>query len=188
MHTQTHTHTHTHTQPLSLCFFLFFFFPPSPSHSLNHSNFDIISRFGRFPGRNPLLGRISTVEEMRYLDSVLPPIPSTPTPREQQARAEEKDYESREAALASTSRKSAVVSLPALTPSPSKSPKSVHRERKVMQKSKQALESASHPREPTNRDNIDQQGMDGDKEHKRAGPKITGQRGNAPVALPPIVA
>jgi uncharacterized protein (DUF924 family) len=33
-------------------------------------NFDVISRFGRFPHRNPILGRVSTPEEVAYLEKV----------------------------------------------------------------------------------------------------------------------
>jgi uncharacterized protein (DUF924 family) len=39
---------------------------PSPAHSRRHR--DIIRRFGRFPHRNPILGRIMTAEEQAYLD------------------------------------------------------------------------------------------------------------------------
>ncbi|MBA2655135.1 MAG: DUF924 domain-containing protein [Gammaproteobacteria bacterium] len=35
-------------------------------HSLQH--FDIVKRFGRFPDRNQALGRISTEEEIKYLE------------------------------------------------------------------------------------------------------------------------
>ncbi|WP_206121431.1 MULTISPECIES: DUF924 family protein [Burkholderia] len=38
---------------------------PWYSHALGH--FDIIERFGRFPHRNPLLGRQTTPEEAKYL-------------------------------------------------------------------------------------------------------------------------
>lgn len=39
---------------------------PSPTHARRHR--DIIRRFGRFPHRNPILGRTMTAEEQRYLD------------------------------------------------------------------------------------------------------------------------
>lgn len=39
---------------------------PAPAHSRRHR--DIIRRFGRFPHRNPILGRIMTAEEQAYLD------------------------------------------------------------------------------------------------------------------------
>lgn len=39
---------------------------PSVSHARHHR--DIIQRFGRFPHRNPILGRTMTQEEQRYLD------------------------------------------------------------------------------------------------------------------------
>jgi uncharacterized protein (DUF924 family) len=39
---------------------------PSPSHSRRHR--DIVRRFGRFPHRNPILGRAMTAAEQRYLD------------------------------------------------------------------------------------------------------------------------
>ncbi|MCW8085018.1 DUF924 family protein [Sabulicella glaciei] len=39
---------------------------PSLSHAERHR--DIIRRFGRFPHRNPILGRTMTAEEQRYLD------------------------------------------------------------------------------------------------------------------------
>lgn len=39
---------------------------PSLSHAERHR--DIIARFGRFPHRNPILGRTMTAEEQRYLD------------------------------------------------------------------------------------------------------------------------
>jgi uncharacterized protein (DUF924 family) len=32
------------------------------------SNLEVISRFGRFPHRNPVLGRASTREELAYLE------------------------------------------------------------------------------------------------------------------------
>ena len=40
---------------------------PSLSHATRHR--DIIRRFGRFPHRNPILGRVMTLEEQRYLDN-----------------------------------------------------------------------------------------------------------------------
>ncbi len=40
---------------------------PDLSHAKRHR--DIIRRFGRFPHRNPILGRVMTAEEQRYLDS-----------------------------------------------------------------------------------------------------------------------
>lgn len=39
---------------------------PNPSHAKRHR--DIIRRFGRFPHRNPILGRTMTKEEQQYLD------------------------------------------------------------------------------------------------------------------------
>ena len=39
---------------------------PNLSHAERHR--DIVSRFGRFPHRNPILGRSMTEEEKRYLD------------------------------------------------------------------------------------------------------------------------
>lgn len=39
-------------------------------HALQH--FDVVKRFGRFPGRNSILGRISTKEELEYLEKELP--------------------------------------------------------------------------------------------------------------------
>lgn len=39
---------------------------PSPTNSQRHR--DIVHRFGRFPHRNPILGRTMTAEEQRYLD------------------------------------------------------------------------------------------------------------------------
>ena len=39
---------------------------PHLSHAVHHR--DIIRRFGRFPHRNPILGRTMTAEEQRYLD------------------------------------------------------------------------------------------------------------------------
>jgi uncharacterized protein (DUF924 family) len=40
---------------------------PDLSHAKRHR--DIIRRFGRFPHRNPILGRVMTAEEQRYLDA-----------------------------------------------------------------------------------------------------------------------
>ncbi len=40
---------------------------PSPAHSRRHR--DIIRRFGRFPHRNPILGRKMRPEEQEYLDN-----------------------------------------------------------------------------------------------------------------------
>jgi uncharacterized protein (DUF924 family) len=40
---------------------------PDLSHAMRHR--DIIRRFGRFPHRNPILGRVMTAEEQRYLDA-----------------------------------------------------------------------------------------------------------------------
>ena len=40
---------------------------PSLSRAMRHR--DIIRRFGRFPHRNPILGRAMTAEEQHYLDS-----------------------------------------------------------------------------------------------------------------------
>lgn len=40
---------------------------PDLSHAREHR--DIISRFGRFPHRNPILGRKMTPEEMRFLEN-----------------------------------------------------------------------------------------------------------------------
>lgn len=40
---------------------------PSLSHAMRHR--DIVRRFGRFPHRNPILGRAMTPEEQRYLDN-----------------------------------------------------------------------------------------------------------------------
>jgi uncharacterized protein (DUF924 family) len=40
---------------------------PDLSHALGHR--DIIRRFGRFPHRNPILGRTMTPEEQRYLEN-----------------------------------------------------------------------------------------------------------------------
>lgn len=40
--------------------------PPNPANAQRHC--DIIRRFGRFPHRNPILGRGMTAEEQRYLD------------------------------------------------------------------------------------------------------------------------
>jgi uncharacterized protein (DUF924 family) len=31
-------------------------------------HFEVVSRFGRFPHRNPIVGRVSTPEEMAYLE------------------------------------------------------------------------------------------------------------------------
>ena len=39
---------------------------PNASHARRHR--DIVRRFGRFPHRNPILGRAMTPEERRYLD------------------------------------------------------------------------------------------------------------------------
>ena len=39
---------------------------PTLSHARHHR--DIVRRFGRFPHRNPILGRTMTAEEQRYLD------------------------------------------------------------------------------------------------------------------------
>jgi uncharacterized protein (DUF924 family) len=39
---------------------------PHMSHAERHH--DIIQRFGRFPHRNPILGRIMTQDEQRFLD------------------------------------------------------------------------------------------------------------------------
>lgn len=39
---------------------------PNASHAQRHH--DIVQRFGRFPHRNPILGRSMTEEEQRYLD------------------------------------------------------------------------------------------------------------------------
>lgn len=39
---------------------------PDASHARRHR--DIVRRFGRFPHRNPILGRAMTPEEQRYLD------------------------------------------------------------------------------------------------------------------------
>jgi uncharacterized protein (DUF924 family) len=39
---------------------------PNPTHARRHR--DIVRRFGRFPHRNPILGRATTPEERRYLD------------------------------------------------------------------------------------------------------------------------
>jgi uncharacterized protein (DUF924 family) len=39
---------------------------PNPTHAERHR--DIIRRFGRFPHRNPILGRAMRPEEQRYLD------------------------------------------------------------------------------------------------------------------------
>ncbi len=39
---------------------------PHLSHAEGHR--DIVRRFGRFPHRNPILGRVATAEEQRFLD------------------------------------------------------------------------------------------------------------------------
>ena len=39
---------------------------PASSHSKRHR--DIVRRFGRFPHRNPILGRAMTAEEQQFLD------------------------------------------------------------------------------------------------------------------------
>jgi uncharacterized protein (DUF924 family) len=39
---------------------------PAKSHARGHR--DIIRRFGRFPHRNPILGRTMSPEEQRFLD------------------------------------------------------------------------------------------------------------------------
>ena len=39
---------------------------PDSAHAKRHR--DIVRRFGRFPHRNPILGRAMTPEEQRYLD------------------------------------------------------------------------------------------------------------------------
>ena len=39
---------------------------PYLAHALGHH--DIVRRFGRFPHRNPILGRVMTAEEQRFLD------------------------------------------------------------------------------------------------------------------------
>ena len=39
---------------------------PYLAHALGH--YDIVRRFGRFPHRNPILGRAMTAEEQRFLD------------------------------------------------------------------------------------------------------------------------
>lgn len=41
--------------------------PPWLEHAESHR--DIIRRFGRFPHRNPMLGRITTAEEARFLET-----------------------------------------------------------------------------------------------------------------------
>jgi Bacterial protein of unknown function (DUF924) len=43
---------------------------PLYRHSVGQArgHLDVISRFGRFPHRNPVLGRASTPEEVEYLD------------------------------------------------------------------------------------------------------------------------
>ena len=40
--------------------------PPHIERAEHHR--DIVRRFGRFPHRNPILGRTMTPEEQRYLD------------------------------------------------------------------------------------------------------------------------
>jgi uncharacterized protein (DUF924 family) len=40
--------------------------PPHLPYAEHHR--DIVRRFGRFPHRNPLLGRVTTAEEQRFLD------------------------------------------------------------------------------------------------------------------------
>ena len=52
------------------------------SLSQAQANFDVISRFGRFPHRNPVLGRTSTPEELAYLakgDFVHQRLPTSPS-------------------------------------------------------------------------------------------------------------
>ena len=39
-----------------------------PNHSRAKHHCDIVRRFGRFPHRNAILGRVTTAEEQRYLD------------------------------------------------------------------------------------------------------------------------
>jgi uncharacterized protein (DUF924 family) len=39
-----------------------------PNHSRARHHCDIVRRFGRFPHRNAILGRVTTAEEQRYLD------------------------------------------------------------------------------------------------------------------------
>lgn len=39
---------------------------PHPSRARHHR--EIVRRFGRFPHRNPILGRVSTAEEQQYMD------------------------------------------------------------------------------------------------------------------------
>jgi uncharacterized protein (DUF924 family) len=39
---------------------------PNPSHARRHR--DIVRRFGRFPHRNPILGRAMRPEELHHLD------------------------------------------------------------------------------------------------------------------------
>ena len=39
-----------------------------PNHGRAKHHCDIVRRFGRFPHRNTLLGRVTTAEEQRYLD------------------------------------------------------------------------------------------------------------------------
>lgn len=40
---------------------------PNPAHARRHC--EIVRRFGRFPHRNPILGRTMTAEEQQYLDA-----------------------------------------------------------------------------------------------------------------------
>lgn len=40
--------------------------PPNPAHAARHRG--IVARFGRFPHRNPMLGRATTDEEQAWLD------------------------------------------------------------------------------------------------------------------------
>jgi uncharacterized protein (DUF924 family) len=39
-----------------------------PNHGRARHHYDIVLRFGRFPHRNTILGRVTTAEEQRYLD------------------------------------------------------------------------------------------------------------------------
>ena len=39
-----------------------------PNHSRAKHHCDIVRRFGRFPHRNAILGRVTTAEEQQYLD------------------------------------------------------------------------------------------------------------------------
>ena len=39
-----------------------------PNHGRAKHHLDIVRRFGRFPHRNAILGRVTTAEEQRYLD------------------------------------------------------------------------------------------------------------------------